>query len=292
MATRWAINMVVTRRSIANVKPQASNYAASALFVQSVEKAMKVIMAFDGSKRQLALLEIAALTGLDNSAAQRFTYTLSALGYLVKDPATRKYELAVRVLDFTYHYLASSELAHRAALVLQKLARDTEEVCNLTVPDGTDIVFVLRIVSRNVLVPNVIVGSRLPSYCTAPGLAILSTWPSQEVDEVLAKSELVKHMPSTVADPRRIKARLARIRTAGYARTEDELFPDDISIAAPVLDASGRAIGALNIAVSRPRWNAERDEEQYAGLLRAAATAISAPQLPRSRAAIVRAVAR
>ncbi|MCE9658520.1 MAG: helix-turn-helix domain-containing protein [Burkholderiales bacterium] len=253
---------------------------------------MKVLAAFDGSKRQLSLSEIAALTDLDNSAAQRFTFTLSALGYLVKDASTRKYELSVRLLDFTYHYLASSELAHRAAPVLQKLARDTEEVCNLTVPDGTDIVFVQRIVSRNVLVPNVIVGSRLPAYCTAPGLAMLSTWSPEEVDDVLAKSDLVKHTPRTVTDPRRIKARLARIRAAGYANTQDELFADDISTAAPVLDARGRAIGALNIAVSRARWNAERDADRYADLLRAAATAVSAPQLPHGRAALQRAVTR
>ena len=284
--------MAVSRRSIAREKPPAAQDAVSALFVRSVEKAMKVLKAFDGAKRQLSLSQIASVADLNNSAAQRFTYTLSALGYLVKDPATRKYELSVRLLDFTYHYLASSELAHRAAPVLQKLARDTEEVCNLTVPDGTDIVFVQRIVSRNVLVPNVIVGSRLPSYCTAPGLAILSTWPSQEVDEVLANSELIKHTSRTVTDPRRIKARLARIRAAGYAHTQDELFPDDISTAAPVLDVGGRAIGALNIAVSRARWKPERDEDRYAGLLRAAATAISVPQLPHSRAAVERAAAR
>jgi IclR family pca regulon transcriptional regulator len=270
---------------------QAVHDPVSPLFVQSVEKAMKVLGAFDGSKRQLSLSEIAALSDLDNSAAQRFTYTLSALGYLVKDASTRKYELSVRLLDFTYRYLASSELAHRAAPVLQKLARDTEEVCNLTVPDGTDIVFVQRIVSRNVLVPNVIVGSRLPAYCTAPGLAILSTWPSEEVDEVLAKSDLVKHTPRTVTDPRRIKARLARIRAAGYANTQDELFADDISTAAPVLDARGRAVGALNIAVSRARWNAERDADRYADLLRAAASAVSAPQRPPGRVAAERAVA-
>jgi IclR family pca regulon transcriptional regulator len=255
----------------------------SPLFVQSVEKAMKVLTAFDGSKRQLSLSEIAGITDLDNSAAQRFTHTLAALGYLVKDPGTRKYELSVRLLDFTYHYLASNDLVHRATPVLQKLARDTEEVCNLTVPDGTDIVFVLRIISRNVMNPNVIVGSRLPAYCTAPGLAMLSTWPAQEVDDLLERSALVKHTPRTVADPRKIKARLARIRAAGYAHTQDELYPDDISTAAPVLDATGRAVGALNIAVSRARWNAERDEERYAGLLRSAAAAVSAPQRPHKR---------
>ncbi|MBC5764653.1 helix-turn-helix domain-containing protein [Ramlibacter sp. GTP1] len=241
---------------------------------------MKVLTAFDGSKRHLSLSEIAAITELDNSAAQRFTHTLSALGYLVKDPETRKYELSVRLLDFTYHYLASSELVQRTGPVLQKLARDTEEVCNLTVPDGADIVFVLRYVSRNVMNPNVIVGTRLPSYCTAPGLAILSTWSDEEVDAVLAASRLVKHTPNTITDPRRIKSRLAKIRAAGYAHTQDELYADDISTAAPILDAHGRAIGALNIAVSRARWDEAKDEQRYATVLREAAATVSAPRLP------------
>jgi IclR family pca regulon transcriptional regulator len=252
----------------------------SSLFVQSVEKAMKVLMAFDGSKRHLSLSEIAALTDLDHSAAQRFTHTLTALGYLVKDSATRRYELSVRLLDFTYHFLASNEMVQRAGPVLQRLARETEEVCNLTVPDGTDIVFVLRIISRNVLNPNVIVGTRLPAYCTAPGLAMLSTWPRADVDALLERSDLVRHTPSTVTDPRRIRARLAQIRAAGYACTRDELYADDISTAAPILASNGRAIGALNIAVSRARWNEARDEQRFADLLRGAAASISAPRLP------------
>ena len=167
--------------------------------------------------------------------------------------------------------------------MLQRLARETEEVCNLTVPDGPDIVFVVRIVSRNVMNPNVIVGTRLPAYCTAPGLAMLSTWMPEEVDAVLAASDLVKHTRKTVAEPKKIKARLAQIRAAGYAHTQDELYEDDISTAAPVLDATGRAIGALNIAVSNARWNPAKDEQRYAALLRDAARAISAPRLPHRR---------
>jgi IclR family pca regulon transcriptional regulator len=126
----------------------------------------------------------------------------------------------------------------------------------------------------------VIVGTRLPAYCTAPGLAMLSTWPRADVDALLERSDLVRHTPSTVTDPRRIRARLAQIRAAGYACTRDELYADDISTAAPILASNGRAIGALNIAVSRARWNEARDEQRFADLLRGAAASISAPRLP------------
>lgn len=127
--------------------------AESSLFVNSVEKAMRVLVAFDGRQRQLSLSQIATLTGLDISATQRFTYTLTALGYLIKNEAQKTYELSPKLIDFTFHYLVSSDLVNRAAPYLQQLGMETEEASNLTVLDGTDIVFVVRIVSRHVLNP-------------------------------------------------------------------------------------------------------------------------------------------
>lgn len=248
---------------------------ASSLYVQSVEKAMMVLTAFDGSKRQLSLSEIAAITGFDLSATQRFTFTLAALGYLFKDPESRKYELSPKLLDFTYHYLTSNELVSRATPYLQQLGSETEEATNLTVLDDTDIVFVLRIVSRNVFNAHVITGSRLPAYCTAPGLAILATLGDGEVDDILSRTNLVAYTSATVHQPRKIKERIVQIRKQGYAHTEDEYFVSDISTAAAITNSHGRAVGAVNIAVARSRWQAERDEQRFADLVISTASAIS-----------------
>jgi len=248
---------------------------ASSLYVQSVEKAMKVLTAFDGSKRHLSLSEIAGLADMDISAAQRFTHTLSTLGYLTKG-ADKKYELSPRLLDFTFHYLSSSELVNRAAPYLQQLSSETEEATNLTVMDGTDIVYVVRIVSRHVFNANVIVGSRLPAWCTAPGLAILSTYADAEVDAILDRSELIAYTPATVTDRDKVWENIRQARQRRYAHVEDQFFYGDTSTAAAIVDAAGRAIGAVNVAVTRARWNAERDEKRMADLLISTAAAISA----------------
>jgi DNA-binding IclR family transcriptional regulator len=265
------------KRKTSAAKPpsETTDPSASSLYVQSVEKAMKVLTAFDGSKRQLSLSEIASSTGFDMSATQRFTYTLAALGYLLKDPDSRKYELSPRLLDFTYHYLTSNDLVSRATPYLQQLGSETEEATNLTVLDDTDIVFVLRIVSRNVFNAHVITGSRLPAYCTAPGLAILATLPDGEIDDILSRTNLVAYTASTVYQPRKIKERIAQIRKQGYAHTEDEYFVSDISTAAAITNAHGRGIGAVNIAVARSRWHADRDEKRFADLVISTASAIS-----------------
>lgn len=247
----------------------------SPLFVNSVEKAMRVLTAFDGAKPRLTLSQIAAITEMDMSSTQRFTYTLARLGYLRKNEESKTYELAPKLVDFTYHYLASNELVSRATPYVMQLSRETEEATNVTVLDGVDILFVLRVVSRHVLTPNVIVGTRLPAYCTASGLAMLAHLPDEEVTEILKRSNLVQHTPHTIAAPKAIKDRLQKIRSQGYAHSEEEYFLGDISTAAAIVNASGRAIGAINVAVAKPRWKGQKDEARISGLVIAAAAAIS-----------------
>jgi IclR family transcriptional regulator, pca regulon regulatory protein len=265
-------------RSAATPQPAAPYVPASEspLFVNAVEKAMRVLMAFDGRQRHLSLSRIAALTDLDLSATQRFTFTLLALGYLRKDKLTRQYELSPRLLEFTSHYLASSDLVARATPYLQQLALDTEETVNLTVLDGPEIVFVQRIVSRHVLDPSFLVGSRLPAYATAPGLAMLATLPEAEVDALLARRPPVAHTRHTVVDPAAIHARLLQIRRKGYAHTREEYFLGDYSLAVPVLGADGRAAGAINVAIAKARWQGTADEKRLANLLIAAGRPIDA----------------
>jgi IclR family pca regulon transcriptional regulator len=249
--------------------------SSSTLFVNSVEKAMRVLTAFDDKHTRLSLSQIASLTDLDLSAAQRFTYTLTTLRYLVKDPFTKTYSLSPRLLDFAFHYLASNEVVRRAAPYVRQLSQETEETANITVLDGTDIVFTLRIVSQHVLNPQVITGSRLPAYCTAPGLAILSRLPGEQVRDILDNSNLVEHTPHTVADRAGIQKRLDAFRKQGYAHTRGEYYIGDISTAAAIVDARGYPIAAVNVAVSRTRWRGAKDEQRVSNLVIAAAGAIS-----------------
>lgn len=248
---------------------------SSTLFVNSVEKAMRVLTAFDDKRTRLSLSQIASLTELDLSATQRFTHTLTTLGFLIKDPFTKTYSLTPRLLDFAYHYLASNELVSRAAPYLRQLGQETGETTNITVLDGTDIVFTLRIVSSHVLNPHVVTGSRLPAYCTAPGLAILAALPEQEAIAVLDSSDLISHTPHTVASKDAILDRMAAIRRQGYSHTEGEYYLGDISTAAAIVDARDYPIGAVNVAVSRARWRGTKDEQRISNLVIAAAAAIS-----------------
>ena len=253
----------------------ASHGHRDALYVRSVEKGFRVLAAFGSGRSTLSLAQIAAEAKLDKSATQRFTHTLETLGYLRKDPETKRFELTTRALDLGYHYTRASPLVERALPYLMHLSRDTEETVSLTVLDGGEIVYVSRFMSRFMLNTNVIIGSRLPAYCTAPGRAMLSRLPVEEAHAILLRSELRAFTPHTVCSMPQLLARLEQAAHRGYAIANEEIYPNDISVAGAVLGSKGEVLGAVSIAVSKLRCPIAEAEDRFSLLVTAAAQAMS-----------------
>lgn len=243
--------------------------------VQSVAKAFRVLEAFDTQNPHMSLSDIAEQTGMDLSSAQRFAHTLETLGYLEKDARTRRFQLTVKALDLAHHFTRTSRLVDRAMPVLQFLSKETEETVNLTVLDGTEIVFISRFLSRHVIHTDVTIGTRLPAYCMAPGRAMLSRLSAKEVDTILKSSNIIAHTQNTETDIGKLKAIIEEASKKGYATAFEEVYHADASIAAPVLDSQGKMIGAVSIAVSTMRYTREQLETSFASMVLAAARSIS-----------------
>lgn len=237
------------------------------LMVRSVEKAMRVLTAFGGGQPTLSIAEVAAIAGLDKSGAQRLTHTFVQLGYLRRDPETRRLALTPRVLELSAHYSRSSPLIRTAAPYLLNISKITEESVSLTVLDGTDIVYVYRLLSRNMLATDVIVGAHLPAYCTAPGIAILSGLPRDEAEAILNASDRTAYTPFTTTDIPALLARIDEAASQGFAVVQDQIYMNDVSIAVPVYGPGRRAIAAVNIAVNKLSLSAAEAVEKFVPLL-------------------------
>lgn len=264
-----------SRRAGAGGGDEAAPRRDDPLMVNSVEKAFRVLSAFGRRHQTLNLSQVAAETGMDVSSAQRFTHTLAKLGYLRKDAQTKRFELTPKTLDLGHHYIRSSPLVDRAMPYLMHLSKETEETVNLTVLDGTEIIFVSRFLSRYVLNTDVIIGTRMPAYCSAPGVAMLSRLPEAEALAILDASDLRPHTPSTVFRREDLIEKLRLSAARGYATAFEEVYLGDASIAAPILDPRGRPEGAVNIAVSCARYSREEVAAKFSSLVIAAAHAIS-----------------
>ena len=117
----------------------------SPLFIQSLEKALFVLESFGEAEQLLSLTEISKISGLDKPAAQRCVHTLVQTGYLEKDQQSGRFSLGKKVLDLSFHFLRAHPLVIAATPVLLQLRRDCGERTNLSLFDGTSVVYAIRL---------------------------------------------------------------------------------------------------------------------------------------------------
>jgi IclR family transcriptional regulator, pca regulon regulatory protein len=223
----------------------------------SLAKCFQVLEALNQAGRPVGLTELAQLAAMDRSSVQRITHTLRALGYLRQDAVSKAFRLSGRMLEFGHTVLATNRLRERAQPHLEALNRRTGETVNLMELEGDEIVYVARFPSLHAVSVDLHVGSRLPAFCTAAGRAILSQLDPADALGRLKAAKRTAMTPHTVTDLAGLRAALETARAQGYALNNQEAFLGDLSVAAPLLDAHGVPLGAVNIAVPTPRWHLE-----------------------------------
>lgn len=230
----------------------------SPLFNMSLMRGITVLMAFGPGSRDMNLPEIAEATGLSKSAAQRFTYTLEAMGYLRKHPRSKRFELTPKTLEFGYRYLLVSPIIERANPYLLALNRYSGETVNMAEPDGADVVYVARFATALHATVHMPIGRRLPMYCTSAGRALLSVLPSQHARMLLESAPRPKINRDTITDVEAIMDMLEETRETGFSYSAGEYYRGDLNIAVPILDEQGQGVAAVNISAPTVRWSLER----------------------------------
>jgi IclR family pca regulon transcriptional regulator len=222
-------------------------------FSQSLERGLAVLSAFRPDRPTLGISELARELALTRSTTHRYVATLTALRYLEQDDLTRKYRLGPRVLDLGFSTLGSLELREVAAPHLRDLTDTTGHTSNLAIRDDTDVILIDRVRGRpgryHHLEFTLHVGSRLPSYCSATGKALLAFLPQPDLARLLDRIDLVPRGPHTLTTRKALMAELEQVRRTGLATNDEELENALRSIAAPVRGRSGEVVAAVNVAI-------------------------------------------
>jgi IclR family transcriptional regulator, pca regulon regulatory protein len=224
-------------------------------FVQSLERGLSVIRAFDGTHAELTLSEVAASTGVTRAAARRFLLTLAELGYVRVEG--RYFSLTARVLELGYAYLSSLSLPEVAEPHLEALVKDVNESSSVSVLDGHDVVYVARVPTSRIMTVVISVGTRFPAYATSMGRVLLAGLTDAELDAYLDAVDLVPLTTRTVSSIAALRGEITRARSQGFALVNQELEDGLRAIAAPIRDRTGRIIAALNVSAHASRTSLE-----------------------------------
>jgi IclR family pca regulon transcriptional regulator len=224
-------------------------------FVQSLQRGLEVIRAFDADARELTLSDVARRTGLSRAASRRFLLTLVDLGYVRTDG--RLFSLSPRVLELGYAYLSSLTLPEVAEPHLEALVAEVRESSSLSVLDGPDIVYVARVPVSRIMTVAINVGTRFSAYATSMGRVLLAGLPEAELDAYLRDVELQRLSPRTVTSRSALRAELRRVGDQGWAIVDQELEEGLRAVAAPIRDGSGTVMAAINLSAHASRSSLE-----------------------------------
>lgn len=226
----------------------------------STRRVAAVLAAFADGPRDLGVSELSRSVGCSKSVIHRIVVGLVASGFLVADPATRRYRLGPVARRLAAAAGEHHDLRAEALPFLQRIREGTGETATLSVLRGDVRVYVEQLESTHRIRQTVRVGEEAPLHRGASGKAILAFLPEEALPSVARGAPLA--------------AELRSIRKRGYATSANERIPGATSVAAPLFDDSGRVIGSISAAGVVVRTNARRNA-LHGAIVRAEARALS-----------------
>ena len=201
------------------------------------------------------------MLGVAPSTAHRLLTTLLAHGFVVQDPATRRYRPGPRLLEVALSSLERVDVRRVARPHLVALAAEVRETASLMVLEGPQVRFIdsaegpqlVRVANRT--------GDVLPAHLTSGGKAILAALPEAELLR-LFPDEQMPGPPDRPPVPRSaFLEELARVRATGFATSSERTAAGLSAVAVPIADFHGNPLAAIGVSVPTMRLDDHRARE-------------------------------
>src|SRR3954466_12795073 len=241
--------------------------------VRSVDRAAALLLALGDSHGEAGVTELARRLGLHKSTASRLLATLEKRGLVEQDEESGRYRLGLVVIRLANRAERTLDLRSIAMPELDRLARMTHETTGLGVLDGDQLLTVAQADGPNLVAVGDWTGRSVPLHCVASGKVLMSALAEREVLRIVRRG-LLTYTERTITELEPLLEELARIRRRGYATALGEFEMGLNAVSAPVHDARGNVIAAVDIWGPAFRLTPRRIPE-LAAQAREAAAAIS-----------------
>jgi DNA-binding IclR family transcriptional regulator len=196
-------------------------------------------LADDPAAREgLGVVALTELVGGDKSQLSRTLRTLAEHGFVERDQETLVYRLGWRLFALAAR-VGESRLVAAAPPVLRALVRELGESAHLSTRQGDQVLTLLSESPAATLHAPGRVGGLAPLANTSAGRVLT-------IDLEAAELETLGLTPYADA--------IAAARSLGYAIVREEFEPGLVAAAAPIRDATGRVVAALNVSAPRFRF--------------------------------------
>lgn len=204
------------------------------------------------------LTELAERIGAPKSSLFPLVHTLRTRRFLQLDEGTGRYTIGLAAFAVGTVFLNSHSLMEHIRNEMRSVALRCNEICQMGVPDGTQVLYVMKEDSPNPIQLISHVGKRLPMYCTSLGKAILMGYSQAQLEGLFPDSSSLRPMtPNTIVNRDQLFRQLEEMRATGFA---SELAESNESICcqAVPLTLEGRTVAALSVSIPLFRCDDEK----------------------------------
>jgi DNA-binding IclR family transcriptional regulator len=245
--------------------------------VPGLERGLKLLQCFSRQHPVHHAGDLARALDLPRSTMFRLLHTLQTMGFLLRDDGANGYRLGPAVLGPGFEYLSTQELPEIAQPILETLRDATGASAHLAIRDQGDIVYLSRLASRSSLASNIRVGSRLAAHASSMGRVLLSDLDDDELEEIYGDGRALESFTDqTPRDFAALRALLRDDAARGHVVSRSFFERGVVSVAAPLRDSTGRAVGAINITAAEQSVDRATLEGEFKDKVCEAARAISA----------------
>jgi len=249
---------------MAKAKPRR---ASEPYFSEPFARGLRVLGLFGPGQKDLSLSEIAAALDSQPGSIYRFTNTLVELGFLRKEPRTKRLSLGQRAYNLGLSLVNSFSLLD----VVKPFIDEVHDRFNISIDSCV-------LEEQALLQLYYSAAKDAPSYkaliinpaihCTGLGKAIMAYLPDKELKALLRRLPLVQRTDRSLTTKHELLADLEETRKRGYAINNEEYVKGLFTIATPFFDiGKRRPIGAVSFDFLVSQASLKEVEETYADVL-------------------------
>lgn len=222
--------------------------------IESLNRAIDILSAFDHARPELSLNEIMEITRLAKTTAFRMMVTLVDRHLCDQDPATGLYSLGFAMLHFAEIRRRQARVRDLAMPVMRDIRDQLNETVVLSIRCDDYRVHIDAAEGFDPMRRMPEPGVRVPLYVGAASKILLSAMSELEIDSYFNRTNLKSFQRNTITSSTALKRELRMIRRNGYAESRSELILGCAAMAVPIKDYTGQTIAVIDVLTPEGRY--------------------------------------
>ncbi len=209
-----------------------------------IKRVLQIIQLIVQDHNQFGVTQISQTLAINKSTVFGILKALQAEGFVVKDPATKKYTMGPGLFELSAAIFKRTDLAILARPFLEQLSEEVSETVILGAKQNDHVKFLDVIEAKKDLKISSHVGAKIPVTAGATGKVVLSFMQDKEIVNLFKGKGLPRFTEKSITDLNLFLAEIEKVRRQGYALDSDEFLKGTTAVAAAI-QAEKRLMGIV-----------------------------------------------